>query len=71
MLREKQRSQSYICYTPPIRIEEERVLFLIAVPRVGRGGAANLVAIAVQCPESRYAEMKPTFDSIMDSYGKM
>ena len=47
-----------------------RSIFTLAQGATG-GAGANLVTITVQCPESRYAEMKPTFDAIMDSYGKM
>ena len=47
-----------------------RSIFTLKVGATG-GAGANLVTITAQCPESRYAEMKPTFDAIMDSYGKM
>jgi len=47
-----------------------RSIFTLAQGATG-GAGANLVTITVQCPESRYAEMKPTFDAIIESYGKL
>ena len=47
-----------------------RSIFTLAQGATG-GAGAILVTITVQCPESRYGEMKPTFDAIIDSYAKM
>lgn len=47
-----------------------RSIFTLAQGATG-GAGANLVTITVQCPEGRYGEMKPTFDAIIDSYGKV
>lgn len=47
-----------------------RSIFTLAQGATG-GAGANLVTITVQCPESRYGEMKPTFDAIVESYGKV
>lgn len=46
-----------------------RVIF--ALVQGGTGGAgAVLMTLTIQTPESRYAEMKPLFDKMVDSYGK-
>ena len=47
-----------------------RSIFTLAQGATG-GAGANLVTITAQCPESRYSEMKPVFDAIIDSYGKV
>jgi len=44
---------------------------IFALSTTGTGGAgAVLVTLNVQTPESRYSEMFPVFEAIMDSYGK-
>jgi hypothetical protein len=46
-----------------------RVIFSMALGATG--GAGNvLVTLTAQTPESRYTEMKPIFDDIIESYGK-
>jgi hypothetical protein len=50
-----------------IRQTHYRAIFSMAMGATG--GAGNvLVTLTVQTPEARYAEMKPVFDEIINSY---
>jgi len=73
MLSAESKKNAYIFdykVTPPNLSETHyRTVFYLAQGATGGAGAV-LVTLTAQCPESRYAEMKPVFDKMIDSFGK-
>mmetsp|Transcript_33394 Transcript_33394/g.37998 ORF Transcript_33394/g.37998 Transcript_33394/m.37998 type:complete len:239 (+) Transcript_33394:102-818(+) len=56
--------------TPPNQPETHyRTIFYLAQGATGGAGSV-LATMTAQCPESRYGELKPLFNEIIDSFGK-
>eukprot|EP00568_Trieres_chinensis_P001823 CAMPEP_0183305276 /NCGR_PEP_ID=MMETSP0160_2-20130417/10070_1 /TAXON_ID=2839 ORGANISM="Odontella Sinensis, Strain Grunow 1884" /NCGR_SAMPLE_ID=MMETSP0160_2 /ASSEMBLY_ACC=CAM_ASM_000250 /LENGTH=271 /DNA_ID=CAMNT_0025468453 /DNA_START=122 /DNA_END=937 /DNA_ORIENTATION=- len=60
----------YISKVPQQPKRHFRTIFSLANGATGGAGGV-LVTVTAQTPESRYDEMKPVFDEIIDSYGKI
>jgi hypothetical protein len=73
MISAKSEKQAYIFdYTqnvPPLPETHIKTIFSLAQGATGGAGAV-LVTITVQTPQSRYEELKPTMEAIIQSYGK-
>mmetsp|Transcript_10170 Transcript_10170/g.14926 ORF Transcript_10170/g.14926 Transcript_10170/m.14926 type:complete len:237 (-) Transcript_10170:793-1503(-) len=73
MLKAESKKNAYIFdykVTPPNLSETHyRTVFYLAQGATGGAGAV-LVTLTAQCPESRYGEMKPVFDQMIESFGK-
>ena len=70
---ESKKNAYFFDYTAAVPGQPERhfrSIFTLAQGATG-GAGANLVTLTAQCPSARYEEMKPTFDAIIDSYGKV
>jgi len=70
---ESKKNAYYFDYT--IKAENQpkthfRTIFALAAGATGGAGSV-LVTLTAQVPESKYDEMKPTFDAIVNSYGKL
>mmetsp|Transcript_18906 Transcript_18906/g.41195 ORF Transcript_18906/g.41195 Transcript_18906/m.41195 type:complete len:259 (-) Transcript_18906:116-892(-) len=69
---ESKKNAYFFDYTAKVPGQPERhfrTIFTLAQGATG-GAGANLVTITAQSPESRYSDVKSTFDAIIDSYGK-
>jgi hypothetical protein len=73
MLKSESKKNSYFYdYTVAVPGQPERhlrTIFTLVQGATG-GAGANLVTITLQTPETRYGELKGSFDTVIDSYDK-